>query len=316
MKPANLLLDREANVHVADFGIASATGMDSLTMTGTVMGTAGYLAPEQAQGERATPASDRYALAVVAYELLTGVRPFESDTPTAEAAAHVNAPVPSVSEHSDLPTELDDVFQKALAKRPTDRYATCADFVAALRAALDEAARTTRPLAATTAPTRRLRPVSHTPLWPLLLGGLAAALIVGAVLAAALSGGGGGSPPTTHTRTAPKTATTPSGHALNDRAYALMQHGDFAAALPLLEQAVQKLQGAGPTDSYEGYANYNLGYTLLQLGRCGDALTYLQRADRLEPGNTDVQDALHRAQQCLAPPPKEHGKHKGHKAHD
>ena len=61
VKPANLMLDREGNVHVADFGIASATGLDSLTMTGTVLGTAGYLSPEQAQGERATPASDRYA---------------------------------------------------------------------------------------------------------------------------------------------------------------------------------------------------------------------------------------------------------------
>src|SRR5213079_3375002 len=74
VKPANLMLDRNGNVHVADFGIASAAGMDSLTMTGTVLGTAGYLAPEQAQGGRATAASDRYALAVVAFELLTGTR--------------------------------------------------------------------------------------------------------------------------------------------------------------------------------------------------------------------------------------------------
>src|SRR5881275_584333 len=70
VKPANLMLDRDGNVHVADFGIASAAGMESLTMTGTVLGTAGYLSPEQAQGERAGPASDRYALAIVAYELL------------------------------------------------------------------------------------------------------------------------------------------------------------------------------------------------------------------------------------------------------
>src|SRR5438093_2911088 len=110
VKPGNLLLDHDDSLRVADFGIASAAGMDSLTMTGTVLGTAGYLSPEQAQGERAGPASDRYALGVVAFELLTGRRPFESDSPTAEAAAHVNAEVPAVSER------VDPVFRRALAK--------------------------------------------------------------------------------------------------------------------------------------------------------------------------------------------------------
>src|SRR5919199_1670947 len=118
VKPGNLLLDRNGAVHVADFGIASAAGLDSLTITGTVLGTAGYLSPEQATGNRATPASDRYSLAVVAYEVLTGKRPFHADSPTAEASAHVNAPVPSVCELSDLPCELDPVFRKALAKEP------------------------------------------------------------------------------------------------------------------------------------------------------------------------------------------------------
>src|ERR671927_1481051 len=106
VKPANLLLDRNDDIHVADFGIASAAGLDSLTMTGTVLGTAGYLSPEQARGERATDASDRYSLGIVAFELLTGKRPFAADSPTAEAAAHVNAPVPSVSRFTDLPGEL------------------------------------------------------------------------------------------------------------------------------------------------------------------------------------------------------------------
>src|ERR671934_58242 len=72
VKPANLLLDRNGDVHVVDFGIASAAGMDSLTMTGTVLGTAGYLSPEQAQGDRATPASDRYALALLALGAIGG----------------------------------------------------------------------------------------------------------------------------------------------------------------------------------------------------------------------------------------------------
>src|SRR5215207_9677585 len=131
VKPGNLLLDGRGDVHVADFGVASAVGLDSLTMTGTVLGTAGYLSPEQAQGQRATPASDRYALGVVAWELLTGRRPYESENPTAEAAAHANARVPSLS------PELDPVFQRALAKDPAHRYQTAGAFVADLRRALE-----------------------------------------------------------------------------------------------------------------------------------------------------------------------------------
>src|SRR5207247_3492886 len=111
------LLDQSGSIRVADFGIASAAGLHSLTITGTVLGTAGYLSPEQARGERATPASDRYALAVVAYELLAGRRPFESESPTAEAAAHVQAEVPSIS------PQLAPVFRRAPAKDARDRFA-------------------------------------------------------------------------------------------------------------------------------------------------------------------------------------------------
>ena len=85
VKPANLLLDGEGRLHVADFGIASAAGLASMTLTGTVLGTAGYLSPEQAQGRPATPAADRYALAVVGFELLAGERPFRRDSFAAEA---------------------------------------------------------------------------------------------------------------------------------------------------------------------------------------------------------------------------------------
>ena len=326
VKPGNLLLDRDGNVHVADFGIDSAAGMDSMTMTGTVLGTAGYLAPEQAQGERAGPASDRYALAVVAFELLTGQRPFESDTPTAEAAAHVHAEIPAVSSVSDLPQEVDEVFRKALAKRPEDRYASAAEFVGALRHALDAAAGTTRSLGAVmpappTTATQAVH-VRSAPLWPLLLGGLAVAAVAGVILAVTLSSGGSKEPaaPLVKTVTAPGTtirrtvaapaattapptttaAAAPSGdgHSSNDKGYALMQQGDFAGALPYLQRAVQQLQGVGPGDPYEGYANYNLGYTLLQLGRCDEARTYLERADQLEPHNKDVRRALKAADHC------------------
>jgi tRNA A-37 threonylcarbamoyl transferase component Bud32 len=319
VKPANLLLDDEDEVHVADFGIASAAWMASLTTAGTVLGTAGYLAPEQAAGERATPASDRYALAVVAYELLAGERPFARESPTAEAAAHVSEPVPAVSQRGDLPLELDAVFERALAKRPDDRYATCAEFVAALREAFGAAAGRTRAFEVPRAPvTTRVRHV--TPVWPLVAAGVGAIVVVAVVLAVVLSGNS----PATHAGTAPKpkpaartiVARAPDPHSLNDRAWALMKRGRFASALPLLERAVPSLEGAGPADPYEGFANYNLGYTLLQLGRCADARPYLQHAQRLEPDRTEVGSALASVEQCLAPPKKQNEKKKHeHKRH-
>ena len=146
VKPANLLLDAEGHIRVTDFGIASAAGLDTLTLPGTVLGTAGYLSPEQARGEPATPASDRYSLGVIAFELLTGRRPFEGDTPATQAFAHVNAPVPSAEELApSLPRGVDAVLARALAKEPSERPSTCAELVTDLRHAFrgaEEAAST------------------------------------------------------------------------------------------------------------------------------------------------------------------------------
>jgi predicted Ser/Thr protein kinase len=316
VKPGNLLLDRDGNVHVADFGIASATGMDSLTMTGTVLGTAGYLSPEQAQGERATPASDRYALAVVAFELLTGARPFEAASPTAEAAGHVNAPVPSISALADLPREIDPCFERALAKDPAQRFPTCADFVAALRAAFGEAAGQTRRLAPVppAAVTRATPPPTRSSAWPLLAALLVAGAVAGALLAYFLTRDNGGSAgPTTivtHIQTvttqgqvttvekpvtvttSPTVSTPPSnrsGVALNNAGFAKMQAGDYAGALPLLEEAVRKLDGTGILD--EAYAKYNLAYTRYQLGNCDGVLDLLDQAEAIE-GHKSAIDRL------------------------
>jgi len=88
------------------------------------------------------------------------------------------------------------------------------------------------------------------------------------------------------------------GHALNDRGYSLMQQGNYASALPLLQQSVQALRGSGPSDPYEGYANYNLGYTLYRLGRCSQAVPYLQRAQQLEPDRSEPGQILSRAERC------------------
>jgi serine/threonine-protein kinase len=329
VKPANLLLNERDEVRVADFGIASAAGLDSMTLTGTVLGTAGYLSPEQARGERATPASDEYALAIVAYELLSGERPFARDSTTAEAVAHVNMPVPSITERcKNLPPEIDRVFQRALAKDPARRYGSCREFVAELRGALAHSAGTTvaftprRPVVAP-APRRRGAGRFLLPLALLLLAG-----IVGAAVAAIVSSGGGSqagvvtrtvtgpggtttvhqtvtqqttavaAPPPPPPPPPPPAAGTGNGHTLNDQGYSRMQRGDYAGALPLLQQAVQQLQGTGPADPYEGYANYNLGYTLYRLGRCSEAIPYLQRAEHLEPDRTEPRSIRQRAQHC------------------
>src|SRR5215216_2041117 len=90
VKPANLLLDDRGRLAIADFGIARIGLEDQITQTGQVLGTAAYISPEQAVGQKATPASDRYALAVVAFELLTGDKPFPGENFAAQARAHVD----------------------------------------------------------------------------------------------------------------------------------------------------------------------------------------------------------------------------------
>jgi tRNA A-37 threonylcarbamoyl transferase component Bud32 len=194
IKPANLLFNERGELEVADFGIArvidDTTGM---TAAGTVMGTAGYLAPEQARGEPATPASDRYGLGVVAYELLTGGRPFERGSETAEAAAHIHEPVPPASERGvGLSPAVDPVFERALAKNPGDRFRTSAEFVAALRGALqaEEAAPTRVFAAAAPGPAYGPERSRSRPVWlvPLLVAAFLVAL-GGGVTAAVLATG-------------------------------------------------------------------------------------------------------------------------------
>ena len=134
VKPANVLIRRDDRLALADFGIAkmleSPTG---LTATGMVVGTPIYMAPEQAQGKPATPASDRYALAVLAYELLSGKPPFDGESALALMHQHVTAPAPLLSSAVyGLPAGLDPVFEQALAKEPERRPPTCRAFAGQL----------------------------------------------------------------------------------------------------------------------------------------------------------------------------------------
>jgi eukaryotic-like serine/threonine-protein kinase len=308
VKPANLLLDRDGKVVVSDFGIASTTGVDTLTLPGTVLGTAGYLSPEQARGEPATAASDRYALGVVAFELLTGRRPFEGDTAATEAFAHMNAPVPSAETIvPDLPEGVDDVFARALAKDPDDRPASCAELVSELRDAFRGAAARTRvipppPASPAAAATRTLHRATRHPgggrprralaitAASLLVAGIVLAGVLGAILSDDGERRAGGGQLST-TTTAPETtqsepqretpaAVSDDPSELNDRGFRLMQRGEFEQARPLLERAVRGLRGTG--ELVEAWASYNLAYTRFALGACDGVLPLLDRSEAIQ----------------------------------
>ena len=157
IKPANLLLDDHDRLAVADFGIARLAWEDQLTATGQVLGTAAYLSPEQAMGEPAAAASDRYALAVVAYELLTGTRPFEAEHFAAQARAHVEDQPPRATERDpSLPRGVDPVLERGMAKDPDARWESATAMVGALERAMGPSGPATEPTRAATMPTRPL----------------------------------------------------------------------------------------------------------------------------------------------------------------
>ncbi|HUA03096.1 MAG TPA: serine/threonine-protein kinase [Solirubrobacteraceae bacterium] len=149
IKPANLLLDRDRTLHVADFGIARLGTEDTITGSGQVLGTASYLAPERALGQPATAASDRYSLAVAAFELLVGERPFTAQHFAAQARQHIEQAPPAASEvNRTLPPSVDPILARGMAKRPEERWPSAQDFAQAIESALTEAA--TRPHRAAT----------------------------------------------------------------------------------------------------------------------------------------------------------------------
>jgi eukaryotic-like serine/threonine-protein kinase len=141
IKPANFLLDRARVLHVADFGIARLGSEETITSTGYMLGTAAYLSPERALGEPATEASDRYALAVVAFELLTGERPFSAEHFAAQARLHIEQPVPRASgRDARIPRAVDAVLARGMAKQPEDRWPTATALADTLDLALTERA--------------------------------------------------------------------------------------------------------------------------------------------------------------------------------
>jgi serine/threonine protein kinase len=142
VKPANILVDsredRPDHVYLSDFGVSKgALSSVSLTGTGQFLGTPEYSAPEQVQGRTQDGRADQYALACVAYQLLTGSPPFERDQGLAVLLAHLSEPPPLMSSRRPgLPAAANEVLARALAKDPEERYRSCRDFAEALRGAL------------------------------------------------------------------------------------------------------------------------------------------------------------------------------------
>jgi beta-lactam-binding protein with PASTA domain len=132
IKPHNVLIDQDGRVRVTDFGIARA-GTSDITETGSVMGTAQYLSPEQAQGRPVDARSDLYSIGIVLYELLTGQVPFDADSPVTVALKQVSElPVPPAELVPAIPPAVDAVVLRSLEKDPDRRYQSADEFIAAL----------------------------------------------------------------------------------------------------------------------------------------------------------------------------------------
>ncbi len=133
VKPGNILITPEGQVKVTDFGIAQAVAVhDHLAEEGSVMGTATYFSPEQAEGVAVDGRSDVYSLGVVLYEMLAGRPPFVGDSPVAVASQHVHGEVPDLSQFADVPHDLEAIVMEALAKSPARRYQSADEFRADL----------------------------------------------------------------------------------------------------------------------------------------------------------------------------------------
>jgi serine/threonine-protein kinase len=193
VKPGNLLLRDDGVLKIADFGIARAAETTRYTQVGTVLGTAAYLAPEQAAGEEVTAAADIYSLGAVLYELLTGRPPYEFDSLAELAAKQSGGTIGPVRDlEPSVPEPVEGAVMRSLAREPQFRPASAADFADELRATTEVP---TEKLTAT-AITEALRPRTYlsrpgSRAWIWIAGAAVLALV--AVILGALRIGSGGS---------------------------------------------------------------------------------------------------------------------------
>ena len=139
IKPANLMITRDSRVKITDFGIARISS-SQLTQTGTVMGTPSYMSPEQVKGDPLDGRSDQFSLAVIAYEMLTGQKPFAGENLTSVMFKIVSeTPIEPTALNPRIPPPVQESLLKALSKNPANRYPACAAFAAALTSQIEAA---------------------------------------------------------------------------------------------------------------------------------------------------------------------------------
>ena len=312
VKPANMLLDEKGRLALADFGIARLGLEDQITQTGQVLGTAAYISPEQAMGHPATAASDRYSLAVVAFELLTGSKPFTAENFAAQARAHVEDEPPRASELDvDVPEAADRVLAHGMAKEPDDRWESAGAMVRALDYALTArpprraagaagGGDATRVMGATPPPGRPARPAagpggSRRGWGAGALMALAALLLIAAGATALMITGGGDDPPADPARDEPRATATPQETATPEPTPTTTP--EPTATPEPTQEATPEPQNGKPKKPRKGNsgaagndpAQLQLqAYNLNRAGQPQQALPYAQKAVQLCEGSTDV----------------------------
>ena len=299
IKPANLLLDERGNLAVADFGIARLAWEDAVTQTGQVLGTAAYISPEQAEGGTATAASDRYALACVAYELVTGTRPFDGEHFAAQARAHIeDEPTPPSVRDPSLPRAVDAVLARGLAKDPSQRWPSAVEFVHALEDALEDpeptvaatpAADSTRVMPAggrfESPSGHRVAPATSVPvqrdrgrrLLALLAGGLLLAALAAIAIAAFGGGGDGGGEETADDTPAPAAENTPATKRKPEKKPAAQATATATPEAQATEEpAAEQPADAQPTGSPAQLNDQ--GWALYQQGSYAESVPYFRAA--------------------------------------
>jgi eukaryotic-like serine/threonine-protein kinase len=311
VKPGNVLLGPDGVVKLADLGIGIATDNTRITRTGMALGTPSYMAPEQLEGERPTPAVDIYALGAVSFELLSGRKANEGASPMEVARRAAGQPPPDLRHAwQDAPRAAAEALKRAMSRDPQARQSSAGELANELQGAL-------APGGAPREPTREaitlpLGGARGFPRWIPVVALLVVAVV--AVLALTSGSGRGGKP--AHTTAAkkakpkPKPAaqapnqTTPAGadvgRQLNDQGKSLIDNGQPAAAVPILERAVAAFPpDARTTDINYAYALFNLADAYFKSGQPDKAIPLLEQRLLIPNQRPAVEKELRDAQKAL-----------------